>query len=455
MIAFLLAIVVVSVLSAGFLLLLKKLGLLSPTLFLLFGIALCVHLGAALFIHYAEFYPFGGGQGDQSLYHGSATTIAVDFQQGVFSAERIGQVLSSYRMQHWYPVLIGVLYAITIPALIIGKMMSVWFVCVAVVLIFLISRELGISEKGAFGAGLIGVAYPSMLYFGSLLLREGAVAVAVLLAFLLLLKLIKTFSWRNFVFLYVVLLALVHLRFYVGFIVLFVMAFSLAVCQKIPWKKRVIQTVVAILFLGCIPQVFGYGYYGVEKFAPFLHLDKIKLYREIAYIAPAVLQPEQKKEEAIQPKEEVAQPEVVAEPVAEALPQAPPAGVTSTVVVRVNTENPLLFMKQNLISFAHVAFGPFPWHIKNGRQLVVLGETIPWLVCFLLAAVGVWSAFRKTWRMLIPLMLAAFCLLAMVGLFIDNFGVYMRIRMPAFMLLFTLVPLGFSVIERIKKQLAI
>ncbi len=448
MIEFLLAITVVSVLSAGFLLLLKRLNLFSPALFLLFGIALSVHMGAALFVHYAEFYPFGGGEGDQPLYHGSAVTIAADFQQGIFSAERIGQVLSSYRMQHWYPVLVGILYTVTIPALIVGKMMSVWFACVAVALVFLISREIGVSEKGAFGAGLIGVVYPSLLYFGSLLLREGAVVAAVLLASLLLLKLIKAFSWRNFIFLYVALLALVHLRFYVGFIVLFVMAFSLAVCQQGPWKKRVAQTVIAVLLLGSIPQAFGYGYYGIEKFSPFLRLDKIKLYREIAYIAPVVPQPERK-------EEGVAQPEVVAEPVAEALSQVPPAGVTSTVVVRANTENSLLFMKQNLISFTHVAFGPFPWHIKNGRQLVVLGETIPWLALFLLIVVGVWSEFRKTWRMLIPLMLTALCLLVTIGLFIDNFGVYMRIRMPAFTLLFALVPLGFPLIGRIKKKILV
>lgn len=441
MIELLFAGIILGALSGGFLLLLKKLGLLSVSVLLLFGVALCIHLGATLFIHYAEFYPFGGGIGDQRFYQASAVVIAEDFRQGVFSAERIQETLSLQRMKQWYPVLIAIFYAVTVPAFIVGKMLSVWFACLAVVLLFLIARELGVSEKGAFVVGLIGVVYPSFLYFGSLLLRESAVAASLLFAFLLLLKLIQTFSWKNFFFLYIALLLVVHLRFYVGLVVVFVAAFSLFLCQQIPWKKRLKETLLVVLFLGFIPQVFGHGYYGIISLAMFLHPQQIELYREIAYVPQIIPQEEPKQQESQQPTSP------------EQEPKERQSGADSTVVVGVDTENPIVFMGQNLVSFSYVTLGPFPWHIKYDRQFFVLGETIPWFILLVLSVLGGFSTFRRKWRLLIPLALLAFGLLAMISLFIDNFGVYMRIRMPAFLLLLVLVPFGFSLLERLIKRI--
>ena len=442
MIEILLSLAVLGVLSSGFLLLLKKLGLFSSSILLLFCIALCIHLGATFFIHYTNFYPFGGGQGDQYLYHGAAVTIAVDFQQGIFSVERIQEALTAHRMQHWYPVLLGMLYALTLPALIVGKILSVWFVCVAITLLFLISRELGATERGAFIAGLLGSLYPSFLYFGSLLLRESAIVALVLLASFLLLKCIKEFSWQKFFALYAVFLVLVHLRFYVGIVAVSVAAFSLFFFQKISWDRRSKEAFVVVLLLGFVPQLSGYGYYGMNAFITFLHPEKIQTYRETAYVPRDIPQTQPKAPEPI-PQEPVKQEPVKPEP----------KGQGSTVVVKVDTKNPLIFVAQNLVSFVYVTLGPFPWHIKYSRQLFVLLETIPWIFLFLLNMLGAFSAFRNRWRQMLPIILIAYSLLFMISLFMDNFGVYMRIRMPAFLLLLALAPLSFPLLGRLVKRI--
>lgn len=470
MMEILFSVIVLSVLSSGFLLLLKKLGLFSSSVALLFCIALALHLGVALVIHYAEFYPFGGGQGDQHLYHDAAVMISGDFQQGIFSAERIEKTLAFYRMQHWYPVFVGMVYAITVPALIVGKMLSVWFAAAAIALLFLIAKELGASERGAFAAGFIASLYPSFLYFGSLLIRESAIVFVVLLASLLLVKLIREFSWERFLFLYAVFLLLVHLRFYVGLAIILVAGISLFFFQRISWRERMREGLVAVLLLGFIPQFFGYGYYGIQTFVTFLRPEKIQTYRETAYVPrdiPVTKQSEPARSEPaklppVKPapiNQELATQEPV-KPVLSPITQElggeasrRPSGADSTVIVRVDMKNPIIFMGQNLVSFAYVAIGPFPWHISNTRQLFVLFETIPWLTLLSLAVLGAFSSFRTTWRRLLPLILTAFGLIVMISLFMDNFGVYTRIRMPAFLLLMTLIPLSFPLLERLKRNI--
>ncbi|MDP2637077.1 MAG: hypothetical protein Q8P03_00470, partial [bacterium] len=63
------ALLVLFVLGVGTLALLKRFGALSSRVVLLFLLVLFIHLGATLIVHYMNFYPFGGGEGDQWWYH--------------------------------------------------------------------------------------------------------------------------------------------------------------------------------------------------------------------------------------------------------------------------------------------------------------------------------------------------------------------------------------------------
>ncbi|GAH90208.1 unnamed protein product, partial [marine sediment metagenome] len=64
----------VGIILIGFLtlitfLILSKIGVKSKTLYILFLITLLIHLGAVLFIYYADFQPFSGGHGDYTKYN--------------------------------------------------------------------------------------------------------------------------------------------------------------------------------------------------------------------------------------------------------------------------------------------------------------------------------------------------------------------------------------------------
>ncbi|MBA7593026.1 hypothetical protein ES708_35235 [subsurface metagenome] len=93
-------------------LVLHKFGKRDKILFLLFLVTLFIHLIAVLFIHYAHFQPFSGGEGDYIVYQQQAQEIAQRIHRGDFSLQ--GLVIG-----HYYPVIIGYIYALTLPEMII------------------------------------------------------------------------------------------------------------------------------------------------------------------------------------------------------------------------------------------------------------------------------------------------------------------------------------------------
>jgi len=120
----------------------------------------------------------------------------------------------------------------------IGQLFGVWLAIISSVLTYFIVIEIGGSKKWAFLTGLIVAIYPSYLFFGSLLLKDTLVIPLLLAGLLLTLKLIKNFSWRNFVFFYIILGFVIHFRFYVGYALLFTFIPCWLLLGKLQLKKK-------------------------------------------------------------------------------------------------------------------------------------------------------------------------------------------------------------------------
>src|SRR3989344_16446 len=174
-----------------------KTGVKDKTIYIVFLIGLLVHLVVVLFIYYFNFKPFGGGA-DYDLYHAIAKEISIRFKAGNFS-------LSGLYADHFFPVLIGVLYMFTLPNVIVGQLFTVWFAAISILLSYLIVIEAGGTRKIAFWVGIIVSIYPSYLYFGSVLLKDTLVIPFALAGVLLVLKMIKDFSWLKFLLFFVIL----------------------------------------------------------------------------------------------------------------------------------------------------------------------------------------------------------------------------------------------------------
>lgn len=374
-------ILIITLLSSIVFLLADRIGIKDKKIYSLFFIALFIHLSAAIFIFYTNFYPFGGGAGDQLKYHQIALELSARFKQGNFSIEGFDKIYPAFYVPHFYPVFLAILYALTAPSIFIGISLNVWFAALSIAFLYLIVKEIGGSSNNAFLVGLIAAVYPSYLYFSSLLIRDAILVCFTLLALLFLIKIVKNFYWNKILILSLSIGIVLHLRFYIGIILLFVLSVSWFL-TNLDKKEKIKYGIFILIVLGIFPQIFsGQGYFGLNFFQTFLNGENTNSLEEM---------------------------------------------VSNSDVA-------------NTSSFFSIFLGPFPWHIKYSRQLFVLIETIPW--CFLLVLIII-SAIaylkKKNYKPILPLVIFAFAIFLALSSFLDNFGTYMRIRIPGFLALLAL-----------------
>lgn len=389
----------------------------NKTLCLLFLIALLIHMAAVLFIYYADFQPFSGGRGDYTTYNLTAQEVSTRVGQGNFSLEGLS-------FSHYYPIIVGYIYALTVPNMLAGQLFNALLAALSVIFVYLIVIEIGGSKKQGFFVGMVVSVYPSFLFYTSLLVKDALVVLLCLIGLLLILKLIQGFSWKRFLIFYIILGSLIHFRFYVGYALLLCFIISWIFFSNLKVKKRLACAVIIIFVLGFLPQIAaGKGYYGTKFLKQYLNPETITYFREVVYLPP---------EAKSQPSEEVSTPEEVLTP-----------GQQSTIVVEAGFENPFTFLRNSLISFTYSLFGPFPWQMKHLKHLFVLPEMIAWYFLFFFAIKGIVKSIRR-YRVILPLVIFSLILLSVLALFINNFGIITRIRIPAFISLVCLAPFGFK-----------
>lgn len=361
----------------------------NKKLYILFLLVVLTHLAAAIFIQYANFYPFGGGAGDQPKYHQMAVELSQRFGQGDFSIKGFDKIYPAMYVPHFYPVFLAVLYYLTAPSIIIGVFLNVLFAALSIVFLYLIVKEIGGSDNNAFWVGLVATVYPSYIYFGGLLIRDAILVCFVMLALLFLVKLIKNFSWKKFLILSLAIGVVLHFRFYIGAVLLFTIVASWFFIN-LDKREKIKYGLCILLILGLFPQIFsGQGYFGFKFFQTFLNEESMTSLKEISSVA----------------------------------------GYGSTVIEKTGIVG----------SFFSIFLGPFPWHIKYSRQLFALIETISWYFLLVFIIIGSKSYLkRENYKLILPLLIFAFATFLVLSVFLNNFGIYMRIRIPAFLALLAL-----------------
>jgi len=424
--------------------------------YLVFLIALAVHLAAVLFIYYSGF-GFGGGS-DFTGYHQNAVDVSYRIKEGNFSLDGLG-------LLNYYPVLIALIYTVTLPEVIIGNLFTAWLSALSVMLAYLMVLEIGGTKKTAFAAAFIVAVYPSYLYFGSVLLKDTVVIPLVLVGMLLIIRILKNFFWPVFLVFFIILTALIHLRFYVGYALMLTLIISWPLLSQYNIKKRMAYWLAMVLLLGFSPFILGSGYYGSYHFKKFLNPDKITYFREIVYAtnSPLNSQPVASPQPPV-PQPTSPQPTSPQSPIIQ--PSAPQPespkkaleGSGSTFIVAVGLKDgPIIFLKNSFQSFTYSLLGPFPWQFNSKRQVVGLAETIPWyllIITFFYHAVrfikkNSFFEFLKFYRFGFPLLLFSVLALGALSLFINNYGIIARIRIPMFICLVSLMCIMFN--ETIEK----
>lgn len=394
-------------------------------LYMLLCLGFLAHTAMVLLIYYTGFKPVGGG-GDYELYHSIGTEIARRFSSGYFS-------LDGLFLGHGFSLVVGALYIATIPAVIVGNMLVVWFFVLSLLLVYLIVLEIGASRQTAFLTGLMVILYPSYLYLGSLLLKDTLVIPLVLAAMLLNIKMVKHFSWEKFFLFFIILTLLVQVRFYIGYAMLFSFTISWFLVSHLPIKKRSIYGVVLFLILGACPMVWGDGYYGSRNFISFLNPEKINFYRSVVY-NPS--KPDNQPNGSDSPGKTIESESV---PINGFSKVAEGLGSSFTVAGG-GGDGAFRFSINSVKSFVYSFLGPFPWQLRYTRQYIALLETIPWYMLlaasFFLFIKSIKNKSRAEifnfYKWCVPLIIFGIIALGALSLFINNYGIIARIRIPIF-----------------------
>jgi hypothetical protein len=390
---------------------------------ILFGVALVFHGVVVLFLHYTGFQPFTGG--DYDTYHRSAQQVAERLSEGTLNFEGI-------KLSHAYPVIVGVLYALLVPSMVVGQFLNAWLGALAIVLLYFLAREAGTSKGWALAVGLIGMVLPSFVFFGNLLLKERVVTVFILAVLLLSLRMLKRFSWPQAFLLVLLATILIHFRVYMGlvFIGVFLVAWFLFAAG--PPNRRALVGFALFLLLGLPPFLNGEGYYGATFIVRFLDPTVVRYYKEQVY-NPLVDNSAAVPQEMREIQSQLSGGTTDENPV-------PVVARDRATVTYLSTgfESPQAFLWNYTRSFALTALGPFPWHFKSLAHSAALLETIPWLILALLIGKGVFEQFRRNRRNpAFFLVLFSLALFASLAFYFSNFGILMRIRIPA---IFALLP---------------
>jgi len=75
-----------------------------------------------------------------------------------------------------------------------------------------------------------------------------------------------------------------------------------------------------------------------------------------------------------------------------------------SLVVKLEFDNPLMFVVNYLKSFVYVLLGPLPWQMKYPRHFLALFETIPWYFLLFFIIKGI-VASVKSYRIAVPLII--------------------------------------------------
>jgi hypothetical protein len=236
--------ILIGILSGATFFVINKLGLKDKKIYWLFLVVLSIHLGATLFMYYAHFQPFSGGYGDYGGYQKQAQEIAQRVQHGNFSFQGM-----DIPVDHYYPVIVGYIYAFTVTSMLVGQLFNVWLAVISIIFIYLIVLEIGGSKTNAFIIGLISAVYPSYLFYTGLLLKDGIEAFFVILGVLFLIKIIKKFTWYNFAALYLAMFCATHFRFYIGYALIITFILCWFLFANINLKKRIIYGIIFIIIL--------------------------------------------------------------------------------------------------------------------------------------------------------------------------------------------------------------
>jgi hypothetical protein len=301
----------------------------------------------------------------------------------------------------------GMLYLVAFVYSAIGRnMLAIQFINAAVgaataPVIYHVAQHLFNNMRVSKLAALLTAFFPSLILWSSQGLKDGLIVMALALAILATLQLMRRVTVGQILVLMGCLLVLMSLRFYVFYMMSAAVVGSFVIGMKAMNTQAFVQRFLAVAAMGLAMTYFGVVRSAGEQFDKYANFDAVQRSR---------------------------------------LYKAKSAGSGFAKDVDVSTTGGALTVIP--IGLVYLLFAPFPWQLASLRQSIALPEMIIWWMCFPLLILGSWYVIKHRLRDISPILLFTSMLTLAYSLFQGNVGTAYRQRSQLLVFYFIFVAVG-------------
>ncbi len=373
--------------------------------------ALALRLFFGIIVHVYDLRVFTGG--DAIGYDYRANKI-IDYWMGNIPYDYDLSIFLSFRGSGWgMQYLVSLIYLVSDSSILAAQSFCGVIGAATIPVVYFCSQSIFQNRRVSRISSIAVALCPAFIIWSSQLLKDGLMVFLLALAFTLVIKLQREFSWIGVAWLVFSIFGVLSLRFYVFYFLVAAIFLSLIIGLSTTFKSVIQRAAligvvsVALVYLG----VFGIAERDIGEYGS---LERVQMSRsDLANSADSGYGGE----------EDVST-------VGGALTALP-------------------------IGFIYLMFAPFPWEATNFRQSITLPDSIVWWFCFPFVISGLWYSLRHRIRSALPILLFSFLLTFAYSMFQGNVGTAYRQRtqVQVFLFIFFAVGVGLLLEKRADKKI--
>ena len=298
--------------------------------------------------------------------------------------------------------LVGLIYYTFGTSLYIAQSFCAVFGAATAPFTYFCAKNIYNNQRVAKIAAMAIALYPSFILWSSQVLKDGLIIFLLVVAMTMVLQIQKKFSYLPLLILLFSLFAILSLRFYIFYMVLFAVAGSFVVGLNTTSVRSVVRNTAVVVLLG-----IGLTYLGVVRtagtdFSQYADLSRIQASRADLSTTESGF--------------------------GEDIDVGTTAGAVTALPV----------------GFSYLMFAPFPWQVSSFRQTFTLPEVLLWWSLIPLLISGLWYTLKHRLRTSIPILIFSLMLTIAYSIFQGNVGTAYRQRTQIQVFLFIFIAVGWS-----------
>ncbi len=374
-----------------------------------FVAALLVRVLVGAVINVFELQEFFGGDALTYDFYGFA--LVKSWGGDHYYQSNLNIFFGEYGQSAWGMVyMVGAIYRVIGRNMLAIQFTNAVFGAATAPAVFSIAHTLFQNRRVARLAALLVAFFPSLVLWSSQGLKDGPIVFILVLAILLTLQLGEKFSFRNTVFLCLVLATLISFRFYLFYMMTAAVLGAFIIGTRELTLSRFISQFLVVIGIG-----IGLTYLGVLRTAQ----HQAGYFGDLRVVERSRLDQSRAQ-----------------------------SGFGQEVDVS-TTEGAIKAVPLGIIN---LLFAPFPWEVRSLRQSITLPEMLVWWTSFPLLILGLWFTIRHRLRQSFVILIFTTMLTLAYSIYQGNVGTAYRQRAQLLVFYFIFVAVGFVLIREKREE---